>query len=114
MAAASIIDYTAINILEESTNSVGNNLRDCVNLCSDNGICRNYVCYCQPEYTKDDCSISRDEDLQAGYPFETVRYYLLGAAFIGFVIGIIFIRIVLKRASTREYQKFALGERESA
>lgn len=86
--ATSKIDYTAINILEDSTNTIGNNLRDCDNLCSDNGICRSYVCYCQPGFTKSDCSESTDESLQEGYEFDTVKYYLFGAAGIGFILGI--------------------------
>jgi len=79
---------------------------DCKNACSNNGVCRKYKCYCEPEYTGFDCSISVEEDINAGTPLHKALYYFYLAAFIGFVVGLIVVKHLIEKNKEREYMRF--------
>ncbi|CDW87459.1 kelch motif family [Stylonychia lemnae] len=93
-------------IFKESNSSMGNVLQDCENECSNNGVCRNYICYCEPEFTDKTCRTSIAEFSSIGTPWHEAVFYLYGAISIGVISGIILIRYFLQKNREKEYMKF--------
>ena len=92
-------------MLVDTDSDVGNSLADCLNNCYDNGVCRNYTCYCNSEFNGEDCSLIVD-DLENGMALEEAKYYLYGGLFIGLISGFLIVRNWVHKSNHREYMKF--------
>jgi hypothetical protein len=74
-----------------------------VNLCSYSGVCRNFKCYCIPGFTESDCSKSIEDAINKGMPFESIKFYLIGAAVFGIIVGIIILNYIANKIGAREF-----------
>lgn len=81
-------------------------LQDCENECSNNGVCRKFVCYCEPEFTGKTCQLSHFDNNNYGIPLRKAILYLYGSSGIGLVAGVIIIRYFLQKNKEKEYMKF--------
>ncbi len=95
------------NIFQESDESKGNSLHDCDSNCNNNGVCRSYVCYCEPEFTGRSCQISVTEVFTLGIPLHEAIYYLYGGLALGLIFGITIVRYFLQKNKEKEYMKFS-------
>ena len=81
-------------------------MQDCENECSNNGVCRNYVCYCEPDFTGKTCQISHLENHNNGTPLREAVYYLYSSMGVGILSGIIMVRYFIQKNKEKEYMKF--------
>ena len=94
------------NIFVESEKNKGNLLIDCKDSCNSNGLCRNYKCFCSPDFTGEACEISISQYLETGIFFKDAKYYLLGATFVGIILGYMIIQTFNKKSKFTEYKNF--------
>ena len=78
---------------------------DCYNKCSDHGLCINSVCYCEEDYTYDDCSLTYDEYKKLGTkPKDLILTWSIIAS-VGFVLMLAYKLFTQSRGSSADYIK---------
>lgn len=62
---------------------------DCINNCSGNGKCFDSDCYCENNFSGNDCSISIQDAKNNGILVEKYYFYIIGVYIISFIISLL-------------------------